>query len=132
MAKIRNSLGVLVLPTTGGSSISFEEYEKRNGINLHSLLVLDSDNQYLGLNPDISKIVCLDTTQASIEFGYDIGRQVARLQVVNEIATDTMGDQEYSDYDLNLTGHTFMLRFRHIVYSDGTTPDEFVVFTQEA
>lgn len=131
MSKIRNSLGVLVLPTTGGDSISFEEYEKENGINLHSLLVPDSSNHYLILNPDISKIICLDHAKACESYGSLIGQDVLRIGLVTTISTDTNGDQEYDNYDLKLENSNFRLFFRHTVYSDGTTPDEYTVFTQD-
>ena len=131
MAKVRNSLGVLVLPTTGGSSLSFEKYEKENGINLHSLLVLDSDNHYLVLNPDISKAIFLDQSKAAEYYDSVVGLQVIKIGIVTVIGSDTNGDQEYENYDLMLATENFRVYFRHTVYSDGTTPDEFTVFTQE-
>lgn len=46
MAKIRNSLGVVVLPVPKGGTLTWEEYRKQTGIDLHSLFEIGEMKTY--------------------------------------------------------------------------------------
>lgn len=130
MSKIRNSLGVLVLPTTDSGQFSFEEYEKQTGINPHSLLVFDSDG-YPSLKPDISKIICLDQTKVCQSFDEIIGADALRIAVVTSIAHSLSETVDYKAYRLVLGATKYQIVFSHKVYLDGTTPDELLVFSSD-
>lgn len=64
MSKIRNSLGVLVLPVPD-EEITWEEYKAKYGIDLHQVFEID-DNDLTTFKPDFSKTVLL-----SIPVSYD-------------------------------------------------------------
>ena len=59
MAKQRNSLGVVVLPSFE-ETISWEEYKKRTGIDLDSIFIIYEDS--IWFRPRFGKMVVIDSS----------------------------------------------------------------------
>lgn len=88
MSKIRNSLGVLVLPVPNGR-ISLDEYKKRYGIDLNSIFydVYDSEEDtHKPCFKDITKIFALSITD---ELKPYVNGDLPSVIIPNEIASYT-------------------------------------------
>lgn len=57
MSKIRNSLGVLVLPVPN-EPLSFAQYKQRYGINLDEVFILNDDDATI-VKPSFTKVIYL-------------------------------------------------------------------------
>lgn len=71
MAKQRNSLGVLVLPTrTDANTMTWAQYKEKYGIDLNEIFGWTEDVGSVFIKPSFSKFIALDWRPLISEFNY--------------------------------------------------------------
>lgn len=125
MSKIRNSFGVLVLPCFP-EELSVEQYKERTGINLFDIFDFSSGDY--PFPKKVTKLVLLDVSLVKENFDNTTSLYITPV-LSSEIRE--INEDDYDLYSLQLKNNLYSFEVTRKVYTDGVTPPEYLVQTQE-